>query len=244
MPQHEFIPSCPTCQYDLRGTPKNRCPECGQSFNRAKVFDPTQALIIPPDPPGANVLLVGAVIVGMFGYAYSRPYADAKQLAQIAVIWALASGWVYLRRRSIFGPRPCLVLWLILVAIVAPLRPGLGPPFEYVATGLSLLVGLAAIIYPVSRRPFETAQVLLFTVAVITSFLGLMIALYALQALIFRIEHDGYSLYGLHLDAGRRSDLIIIVMGLAHIAIGFALFALADRLRNWQQRRTLRACGS
>jgi hypothetical protein len=28
---------CPTCSYDLRGLPENRCPECGTPFNPAEL---------------------------------------------------------------------------------------------------------------------------------------------------------------------------------------------------------------
>ena len=63
---------CRKCQYDLKGLPEHRCPECGTAF------DPTDCstyLTRQPDPTErkmtiAAIVILGALVLGVFGMIY------------------------------------------------------------------------------------------------------------------------------------------------------------------------------
>lgn len=59
------FPACGRCGYDVSATvaEADRCPECGTPFIEAGIIPPS----VPPVPIGRLVLVIGAIVLALFG---------------------------------------------------------------------------------------------------------------------------------------------------------------------------------
>jgi hypothetical protein len=228
MASDEFIPLCPACGYDLRGTPVDRCPECGKLFDRATVFNPPPDA--PKDPPLPDLPLVLAVFFGFIGYSFSDPHAQLKQLAYVAMLWILTVVWVIRRRRSILGERPSLALWVVLVAVLAGNRANIEPHVQPWIYALSGLVATAVIGFALARQPRTAVRMLLYTAAVVVGFLGSILLIIAPLAWIGVLDGTGYQVYGATLPAAAANHAIALAIGIMHLIAAWIAYRLGRSL--------------
>ncbi len=68
---------CPHCDYNLTGLPEDRCPECGQSFDRRALT----AMMSGPYPPPLTSMRADEGVLKVVSYSLFRPSRIGRELA-------------------------------------------------------------------------------------------------------------------------------------------------------------------
>lgn len=215
---------CPSCRYDLSGTPDEQCPECGGRFNRDLLASGWYQR--PPDPWPRNWALVGSVAAGMVGSGYSLPTPTIGEWVWFALTWLLAGLWVVLRWRSVVTDRPWLPMWLWLVAAVTQESSNFPGAQEVVASYISVALAAIATLVVFWRAPRAGLRGLLYGASVLSWIIAVVFGVGGIISGLGANEGGRYHYFWIEMPAGGTNDVIPAIVAAVHGILGWGLWGL------------------
>jgi hypothetical protein len=208
----------------LRGLRGDRCPECGQEFDRSSLPWVNSQKWHPH--PLANSPFVLAVIISGFHFGISPSTTNTVfQIANVVVIWGLAGLWVRLRFRDLTdSSRQHVLLWLLLLCWANSNRPNVSSYANDILRLLSLTIATVLLIYLffVSRnRVFHSVIMIISTVLLLGGVWLIGVGIYA--AMHGLSEGQSYSIMGVDSEAVGEHHFYAIAAGAGYTLLGIAL---------------------
>lgn len=216
---------CPNCGYDLCGLPEDRCPECGQRFDRSTLPIVEEGSA----QPERSLWPLQAAAIGLAFVHYGLGSSAANtvfQLAWLGLMWLLAAAWVILRWGELSRPgRAPGLLWLLIPCMGTPTRPYLPERLELGAAVFALAVGTAVLmisLWSSARRTAgyltRAAGVVLLTVGALSIIVGLMGALVGADP-----DRTKFSVFAWEYPGTRQNHLIVAIIGAVVVLAGYAI---------------------
>lgn len=109
---------CPHCDYNLSGLPEDRCPECGEAFDRRKLI----AWMTAPDQPPLLSMKVDEGVLKLLKFCLFRPSRLGRELAVNCNTGMMLA----------FGAATKLLASFIAIAAVAVISEGNGGTIAFV----------------------------------------------------------------------------------------------------------------
>lgn len=223
---------CPNCGYDLCGLPEDRCPECGQRFDRSSLP------VVEPgtNPPGRPLWPLQAVAIGLAFLHYSLGRDSANtifQLTWLGLMWSLVAAWVILRRRELLRPgRAPELLWLLIPCIGTPSRPYLPEPWELGATVFALAVGTAVLVIALWSNARRTVGYLTLAAGVVLLGVGALGMIGGLAGAVGGADPDRitFSFFTWRFPGTRKNHLIVALIGALMLVAGYTIVRWGKRI--------------
>lgn len=115
-----FVPMCPRCQYDLRGLPDGKCPECGEIFEHRAIevaAQHTWAERVAYRSVSPDWLLLAMAVPTLIGLPAALTAASRNAdvlLLWSALLWFGTAYWSWRGRWVIFRPSYLRLVWFIV----------------------------------------------------------------------------------------------------------------------------------
>lgn len=223
---------CPRCGYDLFGLPGDRCPECGDRFDRSSL--PVVGAGEIQSRRSVWWLRAGAIGLALVHFSNKPgPENTAFQAAWLGLMWSLASAWVVLSWRELTRPGGApTALWLLIPCIGSPGRPALPEPWETAAGLFALLVGIVVLVVALHSSRRRTAGCLMMAVSVILLLAGVYGMVFGLAVGLSVSDSSGavFKLFTWEFEGTRRDHLLAAILGVLFVATGVAFLRWSRKL--------------